>query len=186
MATSAEEIRKYISQLDKDPNIAIKNVQKKLLTFVDDLVRQQKDLRPHEPQLTPDSTFIENTLDEIEENEQKYEQQELRNNGWEVPLTEEEIELDVPAKTSDFWKELSSKIKVYCDIDAYLIPMIRQMFDCTHLHRKAISISVCFTADIPSFFLCSLFMLNVLSVSALPFPGAYSERIDLKERAENE
>ena len=111
MAAEAEEIRKYLLQIDKDSNITITDVQQKLLTFVNGLIPKNDDVddgpklhKNANPLLAVDSALIDETLDEIDENEQKYEHQlRLRERTPEVPLTEEEFEDDVPKKTKDFW-----------------------------------------------------------------------------------
>ena len=112
MAATAEDIRKYLLQLDKDSNVTVDDVKQKLLGLVDGLIQKNKvaRLQPESPvnHLAVDSALIDETLDEIEDNEHKY---DMRERTPEVSLTEEEFEDDVPKKKQEFWTNLDNRIK---------------------------------------------------------------------------
>ena len=119
MATTTDAIRKYLLEIDKDPNLTADDVRQKLLTFVDGLVQKDEESAPPNnedglPLQRMYSALIDETLDEIDENEQKYEEQLQA--AWdptpEPPLTEEEFEDDVPDKTEEFWTNIEKMIAV--------------------------------------------------------------------------
>lgn len=127
---TADDIREYLSSLDENPETTLKDVQQKLLSFVDEHTFIKKSNVPLTTSVQRlDSRDIDNILDEIDQNEEKdedqneekdedqneekyAEQEQLKDTVSDMTFPAAEFGDDVPAKTAEFWTALEGRIKV--------------------------------------------------------------------------